>query len=40
MDKCENEDKAHEVNIEIKVSDNILKERIGKIMLCTRTHYC
>ena len=31
MDKCKNEDKAHEVNTEMKVSDNILKERIGKI---------
>ena len=30
VDKCEDEDKTHEVNSEVKVSD-ILKERIGKI---------
>ena len=30
MNKCEDEDKTHEVNSEVKVSD-ILKERIGKI---------
>ena len=30
MNKCEDDDKTHEVNSEVKVSD-ILKERIGKI---------
>ena len=30
MDKCENEDKTHEVNSEVKVSDVLEKEN-GKI---------
>ena len=34
VNKCEDDDKTHEVNSEVKVSD-ILKERIGKIMFCT-----
>ena len=39
VNKCEDDDKTHEFNSEVKVSD-IFKERIGKIMLCAQTHYC